>query len=437
MLIKLLYPSPRRSPDHALEQEISERERIEQEMRVARRIQQASLPEEVPSLEDWQISPFYQPAREVGGDFYDFFELEEGRVGVVVGDATGKGIPAALVSEATSNMLRAVAQALGSSSPGEVLERVNQTLLARIPPNMFVTCFYAILNPMSGHLSYANAGHDLPYLRHHNGEAEELRARGMPLGLMPGMGYEEKETMLQAGESVLFYSDGLVEAHDPDGEMFGFPRLSALVAEHAEEEGPPGDYLLEELYSFVGGLGAGGRHHPPYAPTFPVPKLNFLEPREREVRRIPLPRTPVNKGYLRRLRLPRLPRFGYDAKLLHHAQVVHQDATLRPLAIHEAVYDHPLDRHCSAGRRDAQELPLVGAPPGEAAPDFLPFSCLLLDRPLLVGEGGEEHRKYLFEALAPRTLARQRVQFDEVLDGDLVGHGKILLVEDFVDEAVH
>jgi serine phosphatase RsbU (regulator of sigma subunit)/predicted ester cyclase len=235
-----------------LEQEISERERIEQEMRVASRIQQASLPEEVPSLEGWQIAPYYKPAREVGGDFYDFFELEEGRVGVVVGDATGKGIPAALVSEATSNMLRAVAQALGSSSPGEVLERVNQTLLARIPPNMFVTCFYAILNPMSGHLSYANAGHDLPYLRHHNGEAEELRARGMPLGLMPGMGYEEKETILQAGESVLFYSDGLVEAHDPDGEMFGFPRLRALVAEHAEEEGLPGDFLMEELYSFVG-----------------------------------------------------------------------------------------------------------------------------------------------------------------------------------------
>ncbi len=125
-------------------------------------------------------------------------------------------------------------------------------MLARIPPNMFVTCFYAILNPMSGHLSYANAGHDLPYLRHHNGEAEELRARGMPLGLMPGMGYEEKETILQAGESVLFYSDGLVEAHDPDGEMFGFPRLRALVAEHAEEERSLGDFLMEELHTFVG-----------------------------------------------------------------------------------------------------------------------------------------------------------------------------------------
>jgi serine phosphatase RsbU (regulator of sigma subunit) len=233
-----------------VEREVRERERIEQELRVARRIQQASLPKEAPTLAGWQISPFYQPAREVGGDFYDFFELEDGRVGVVVGDATGKGIPAALLAEATSNMLRAVAQALDSTSPGKVLERVNETLLARIPPNMFVTCFYAILEPGSGSLTYANAGHDLPYL-HRNGAAEELRARGMPLGLMPGRGYEEKETILKAGDNALFYSDGLVEAHDPEGEMFGFPRLRALIAEHAEER-PPGDFLMEELYSFVG-----------------------------------------------------------------------------------------------------------------------------------------------------------------------------------------
>jgi serine phosphatase RsbU (regulator of sigma subunit)/predicted ester cyclase len=233
-----------------LEQEIRERERIEQELRVARTIQQASLPKEVPQPEGWQLSPFYQPAREVGGDFYDFFALEEGRVGVVVGDATGKGMPAALVAEATSNMLRAVAQALGSSSPGEVLSRVNETLLARIPPNMFVTCFYAVLDPNSGTLSYANAGHDLPYL-HRRGEAEELRARGMPLGLMPGMGYEEKEIVLDVGEGVFFYSDGLVEAHDPKGEMFGFPRLRTLIAEHAEKESLE-EALLEELYSFVG-----------------------------------------------------------------------------------------------------------------------------------------------------------------------------------------
>jgi serine phosphatase RsbU (regulator of sigma subunit)/predicted ester cyclase len=232
-----------------LEQEIRERERIEQELRVARTIQQASLPKEVPTLEGWQISPFYRPAREVGGDFYDILELKDGRLGLVVGDATGKGVPAALVMASARSMLRAVAQA-SDYSPGDVLRRVNDSLVIDIPPNMFVTCFYTILEPERGHLVYANAGHDLPYLWH-SGEAEELRARGMPLGLMPGMSYQEGEVSLREGNCVLFYSDGLVEAHDPKGEMFGFPRLRARVAEHGEERSL-GDFLLEELYSFVG-----------------------------------------------------------------------------------------------------------------------------------------------------------------------------------------
>jgi serine phosphatase RsbU (regulator of sigma subunit)/predicted ester cyclase len=234
-----------------LQRERIERERVEQELQVARNIQQASLPKEVPQLEGWQIFPLYQPAREVGGDFYDFFELDDERLGIVVGDATGKGVPAALVMASTRSMLRAVAQAMGSSSPGEVLGRVNDPLATDVPPNMFVTCFYAILDPKKASLSYANAGHDLPYVRSSGGDAEELRARGMPLGLMPGMHYEEKEVVLHKGESVLFYSDGLVEAHNPKGEMFGFPRLRALVAEHGEKHSL-GDALLEDLYSFVG-----------------------------------------------------------------------------------------------------------------------------------------------------------------------------------------
>src|SRR5215211_4357947 len=168
----------------------------------------------------------------------------------VVGDATGKGIPAALVMSTTCGMLQLAARALDSSSPGKVLAQVNETLFARIPPNMFVTCFYAILDPNSGRFTYANAGHDLPYL-HRNGDAEELRARGMPLGLMPDMSYEEKEIVLEPRDNVLLYSDGLVEAHDPKGEMVGFPRLRTLVAEQGEE-GSLGDLCLEKLYSFVG-----------------------------------------------------------------------------------------------------------------------------------------------------------------------------------------
>ncbi len=235
--------------EQEIEQERIERERIEQELLVARRIQQASLPKEVPELEGWEITPLYRPAREVGGDFYDFFELPNGRLGIVVGDATGKGVPAALVMASARSMLRAVAQ--GSNSPGDVLRRTNDALVMNIPPNMFVTCFYAILDPKSGSLRYANAGHDLPCLCRNGSDAEELRARGMPLGLMPGMEYEEKETTIEAGEAALFYTDGLVEAHDAKGEIFSFPRLRVLVAEHGKERSLV-DSLLEELYSFTG-----------------------------------------------------------------------------------------------------------------------------------------------------------------------------------------
>jgi serine phosphatase RsbU (regulator of sigma subunit)/predicted ester cyclase len=232
-----------------LEQEIRERERVEQELSVARRIQQASLPKTLPDLEGWEIAPHYRPAREVGGDFYDVLELEDGQFGLVVGDATGKGVPAALVMATTCGMLRAAANS--SNSPGEVLERVNEALSARIPPSMFVTCFYAVLDPESGRLLYANAGHDLPYLRRGGGDAEELRARGMPLGLMPGMSYEEGDNYLREGDSVLFYSDGLVEARNPHREMFGFPRLRILIAGHNKERSLA-NFLLEELWSFTG-----------------------------------------------------------------------------------------------------------------------------------------------------------------------------------------
>jgi predicted ester cyclase len=167
------------------EQERIERERIEQELQVARRIQQAALPASVPELQGWQITLFYRPAREVGGDFYDFHLLSEGRLGVVVGDATGKGVPAALVMSTACGMLQAVSQASDPSSPGGVLAQVNEALSARIPTNMFVTCFYAVIDPERGTLRYANAGHDLPYLWR-GGKCEELRARGCPWGLCRG-----------------------------------------------------------------------------------------------------------------------------------------------------------------------------------------------------------------------------------------------------------
>ena len=223
---------------------------VEQELRLARSIQHALLPKSLPELEGWQIAYHYQPAREVGGDFYDFLRLKDGRVGLVIGDVSGKGMAAALVMANTQSVLRAVARR-GDITPGQVLQEANELMYAYMPPNTFVTCFYGVLDPKSGHLVYANAGHDLPCERH-DGRVEELRARGMPLGLMPAMPYEEKEAVLAAGDDLLFYSDGLVEAHDPTGEMFGFPRLQGMIKAHRSGDSSLIGFLLSELARFTG-----------------------------------------------------------------------------------------------------------------------------------------------------------------------------------------
>lgn len=224
------------------------RERLDQELRVARLIQHTLLPREIPMIPGWQLASYYQPARAVGGDFYDFLPFDDGRLGLIIGDVTDKGVPAALVMATTRSILRSAAHS--ELSPGAALERTNDLLHDDIPPKMFVTCLYAILDPASGRLIYANAGHDLPYQRHEN-SVSELRATGMPLGLMPGMRYEEKETVLCPGDSLLLYSDGLVEAHSPTREMFGFPHLADLLAVRPGDM-PIIEFLLNELTAFTG-----------------------------------------------------------------------------------------------------------------------------------------------------------------------------------------
>jgi serine phosphatase RsbU (regulator of sigma subunit)/anti-sigma regulatory factor (Ser/Thr protein kinase) len=230
------------------EAEVRTRERLEQELRVAQLIQQQFLPKELPNLPGWQVAAYYQPARQVGGDFYDFIDLPDGQVGIVVGDVTDKGVPAALVMATTHSILRGEAPRL--SSPGELLERANNRLFPDIPSHMFVTCLYGVLDPESGRFRYANAGHNLPYVRSGD-ETLEFRATGMPLGLMAGMKYEEKEAFIQPGQAILFHSDGLAEAHNPEREMFGFPRLKDEMA------GRPGgnaliDHLLDRLKAHTG-----------------------------------------------------------------------------------------------------------------------------------------------------------------------------------------
>jgi serine phosphatase RsbU (regulator of sigma subunit)/anti-sigma regulatory factor (Ser/Thr protein kinase) len=231
------------------EAEVRSRERLDAELAVARLIQQNFLPRQVPQMQGWAVAADYRPAREVGGDFYDFIDLPDGRLGIVIGDVTDKGVPAALVMAATRSVLRASAQRL--IEPGAVLERVNEHLCPDIPENMFVTCLYGVLEPASGRLVFANAGHNLPLVAL-DGTTSELRARGMPLGLMTGMSYEQTEARLQPGSQLLLYSDGITEAHDPGREMFGGPRLAAAMAEAGGGDGGRLiSALLERLRAFT------------------------------------------------------------------------------------------------------------------------------------------------------------------------------------------
>ena len=229
--------------------EAAERERYDQELRVAQLIQQQFLPRELPSLPEWQVAAYYGPARVVGGDFYDFIDLGQGRIGVAVGDVTDKGVPAALVMARTHSILRAEAPRL--VDPGRVLARANELLLPEMPANMFVTCLFGVLEPATGRFVFANAGHNLPCVRTDEGIVEP-RATGLPLGLLPDSDYNETEAWIRPGDEMLLYSDGLVEAHSPDREMYGFGRLREAVAAETGSESDVIDDLLERLHAFTG-----------------------------------------------------------------------------------------------------------------------------------------------------------------------------------------
>ncbi len=228
--------------------EAQERERIIYELQVARLIQETLLPKEIPSSSGWLLDVHWQPAREVGGDFYDFIHLPENRLGILVADVTDKGIPAAMVMATSRSLLREAAERL--IEPGKVLAYANDVLHSEIPPKMFVTCLYLVLNLESGEILFSNAGHNPPYL-HSKDQVSELIATGMPLGLMPEMDYDQNRATIQPGETLMLSSDGLVEAHNPAYEMFGFPRVQELVRNYEGGDGLIA-HLMQNLRTFVG-----------------------------------------------------------------------------------------------------------------------------------------------------------------------------------------
>jgi len=218
-----------------LHREEIERQRLEQELAVGRQIQLSMLPEGRPAVPGWAFDAFYQPARQVGGDFYDFFELpgEPGRLGVVIADVADKGVPAALMMALSRAVIRAAA--LEDRGPAATLRQANQLILKDSRDSLFVTAFYAVLDTGSGRLTYANAGHNRPlWLRLGTGEVQELAARGIALGAIEDAELEERAIDVAPGDVLVLYTDGVTEAMDAEGEPFGVGRLRQVVAAHPQ-----------------------------------------------------------------------------------------------------------------------------------------------------------------------------------------------------------
>lgn len=202
---------------------------LEQELDIARGMQQSILPRTFPPFGDFEFDARMTPAREVGGDFYDVFRIDEQRLGVVVADVSGKGIPAAFFMLISRTLMKAVGQS--GETPAGALERLNDLLSAENEQMLFVTAFYGVLDRSSGQISFANAGHNPPIVRRADGSIEWLSEHaGIALAAMPELDYETASVTLQPGDSLLLYTDGVTEAMDPDGALFGEERLATTVA---------------------------------------------------------------------------------------------------------------------------------------------------------------------------------------------------------------
>ncbi len=202
---------------------------LQQELEIARRLQRSILPKILPPRDDVEIAGYMQPALEVGGDFYDFFFVGEDKVGVVIADVSGKGIPAALFMAISRSLVRASAQSL--RQPGLAIDRVNAVMARENDEMMFVTLFYGVLDLKTGRLDFVNAGHNLPYMRHPDGGVEPVGQIGdIPLAVMEDFEFAEDHCQLQPGDLLLLYTDGVTEAFNTAEEAYGEARLEQVLA---------------------------------------------------------------------------------------------------------------------------------------------------------------------------------------------------------------
>jgi serine phosphatase RsbU (regulator of sigma subunit) len=211
-----------------LQREALTRERLEREMQLARDIQRTFLPHEVPHLPGWELHTYWQPAREVAGDFYDYFQLDSHRLGLLIADVADKGMPAALFMTLVRTLIRAVVQQL--ADPADVLARVNELLAPDADQGMFVTLFYAVMDLEIGEIAYANAGHNPPMIySQRSGEIITLEKGEFALGVLSDSQYSGHCRLLHPGDCLVLYTDGITEAFSPENQMFGEQGLQETI----------------------------------------------------------------------------------------------------------------------------------------------------------------------------------------------------------------
>ena len=237
-----------------LHQERLKRQRLEEELAVGQQIQHSMLPERCPIIPGWEFCSAYQPARQVGGDFYDFFYLPNrpNELGMVIADVAGKGVPAALFMALSRTTIRTVA--LSGCGPAQALERANDLILKDSNAKIFLSAFYAILNTDTGQLTYTGAGHNWPlWLRADGSPCQQLQARGILMGIMDDITLEEHTAWVAPGDTLVFYTDGVTEAMNVDEELFGEARLRAVLTANATGTAPQIlEAIVEAVQRFTG-----------------------------------------------------------------------------------------------------------------------------------------------------------------------------------------
>ena len=208
--------------------------RVDEELRIARSLQGAILPREIPESQSYAGSAMMTPAQELGGDFYDCFTLPDGRLGIVIADVSGKGVPAAFFMAIVRTMMRSAANEY--SRPGQCMREVNDAVCEQNPHSLFVTMFYGILDPANGRFDYANAGHNPPFMVGAGGEVTELPSTsGVVVGVMPDLDYNEGSVVMVPNDTLFLYTDGISEAMNEADEEFGEERLANVLEEGSEE----------------------------------------------------------------------------------------------------------------------------------------------------------------------------------------------------------